>query len=79
MLMFGQGRWPEHWTLRGDDRDILTALERKGMVTGDRYDARLTELGRELAAMMSSERHREIAERTVFRRRAALQARTAAR
>lgn len=68
MLAFGDGKWPKRWTLRTDDKEILGALERKGMVAGDRYDAELTELGRKLAAAMTPERHRDVAERMVSAR-----------
>lgn len=28
----GQGHWPRGWPLRNDDRTVLAALERKGLV-----------------------------------------------
>lgn len=45
MATFGGGHWPDHWTLRADDRHVLDSLARKGLVTSSGFRAALTDTG----------------------------------
>lgn len=66
MAIFGGGGWPERWRLRFDDREVLDALERKGLVAG----RRLTEHGTATAMVFMSEAQRELCVKMAAKRRA---------
>lgn len=66
MAIFGEGAWPEHWRLRFDDKEVLDALERKGLVAG----RRLTEQGTATAMIFMSEAQRELSVKLAVKRRA---------
>lgn len=66
MAIYGEGGWPSHWKLRFDDREVLVALEGKGLVSGDR----LTEDGTETAMALMSEAQRELSVKLLVKRRA---------
>lgn len=66
MAIFGEGAWPERWRLRFDDREVLDALERKGLVAG----RRLTEQGASAAMVFMSQAQRELCVKLSAKRRA---------
>jgi hypothetical protein len=47
MARYGNGHWPEQWTMRADDRRIMRALFQRGLVTSEGSFATLTDAGQE--------------------------------
>lgn len=63
----GQGFWPADWMLRHPDRQVLSGLFARGLVTNDTKHARLTIEGQRVSAWLTGERpHSRAWERELF-------------
>lgn len=71
MAVFGDGRWPLQWKARAEDREVLSALWFRGLVSGTiPRSARLTEEGRAVALSLMSDAEHELAATLTAKRRA---------